>query len=100
MRTLIVMLFSLISCKSINNSQLDIVGGVESSKFPQVGILSYEGRMHCTASLIAAKRIVTAAHCIQGKSKTEAFAFHIGENLENSTVFVSNRLLSTLPTIL
>jgi secreted trypsin-like serine protease len=43
-----------------------IVGGSLFADLPAVGALTYEGQEHCTATLIAPRKLVTAAHCVLG----------------------------------
>ncbi len=84
------LLWSLTACKTTETtSRPKILGGTATDILPQVGILARNGEMHCTATLIAPKRVVTAAHCVQPfhKSQSDRFTFHIGPTLAQSTSF-------------
>jgi hypothetical protein len=56
-----------------------IVGGSATSSLPAVGALIRFGSTHCTGTLISARRVVTAAHCLQGVSAS-SLRFAIGPN--------------------
>lgn len=43
-----------------------IVGGQTTNAFPAVGALTRFGSTHCTATVIAPRKLLTAAHCLKG----------------------------------
>ncbi|MBT8494390.1 MAG: serine protease [Deltaproteobacteria bacterium] len=59
-----------------------IVGGETFVGLPAVGALVYFGNMHCTATVIAPKKLLTAAHCVDGISAS-GLQFVIGPSLGN-----------------
>lgn len=56
-----------------------IVGGCATSEFPAVGVIRWRGRVSCTGTYIGNRRVVTAAHCVQGV-RPEALEFGVGPN--------------------
>lgn len=60
-----------------------IIGGAAFTGVPAVGSLIRSGASHCTATLIDAKRIVTAAHCFYGLATPSAYKFAIGPNAKS-----------------
>ncbi len=60
---------SLTCCKTSRSdegesSSTKIIGGETWSKLPQVGLFQVKGEIWCTGTLIAADRVLTAAHCL------------------------------------
>ncbi len=43
-----------------------IIGGVQTSDYPEVGALTFDGDFMCSAVLVGPRQIVTAAHCLYG----------------------------------
>jgi V8-like Glu-specific endopeptidase len=60
-----------------------IVGGSVTSEFPATGALTRYGSAHCTATLIAPRKVVTAAHCLVGISAS-SLRFVIGPSLSSA----------------
>ncbi len=57
---------------SIDSSgkQRRIIGGEDTSDFPEVGALLYEDELNCTATVIAPQTAITAAHCVYARDVT------------------------------
>ena len=64
----------------VDRSHHDIVGGTPTSDFPATGALTRFGGTHCTGTLISARRVVTAAHCLEGVSAS-SLRFVIGASV-------------------
>jgi hypothetical protein len=60
----ILSLTLVMACQSTSVSQSKIIGGSEYQGMPEVGMITRDSRMHCTATLIRSNRIITAAHCL------------------------------------
>jgi len=56
-----------------------IVGGTAFAGLPSVGALLIDGEMACTATLIAPRLVMSAAHCLEGVSAS-SLLFLIGAN--------------------
>src|ERR1043166_3067009 len=58
-----------------------IVGGSSTGqKYPRIGALLLDNRLHCTATLLTNRTAVTAAHCVNGIAVTR-LKFRAGSDL-------------------
>ncbi|MBC7659921.1 MAG: trypsin-like serine protease [Chitinophagaceae bacterium] len=80
-------LILVLGCRTVDGggSDLHIIGGELFDGMPEVGILTRNGAMHCTATLVSPTRIITAAHCVdQRLYSSSKFAFATGRDLKSS----------------
>lgn len=56
-----------------------IVNGQETSDYPATGMLLSQGQPFCTATVIAPRSVVTAAHCVENQDPS-SFTFGLGPN--------------------
>jgi V8-like Glu-specific endopeptidase len=61
-----------------------IVGGQTTSAFPAVGALTRFGATHCTGTVVAPRKVVTAAHCLAGVSASQ-LKFVLGASVSAPT---------------
>lgn len=53
-----------------------IVNGTETADWPATGMMMVQGQVHCTGTVVAPRKVLTAGHCIQGQSPFDlSFAF-------------------------
>lgn len=57
-----------------------IVGGEVYTGLPAVGMITRSGSMHCTGTLIEKRKVLTAAHCVDGFSAS-TLKFAIGPSM-------------------
>jgi secreted trypsin-like serine protease len=64
----------------VEEKDSEIVGGVATKSFPAVVEVLVNGEGDCTGSLVSARVVLTAAHCIVEAPKKAAFAIFTGPN--------------------
>src|SRR5437870_4169995 len=87
-RTLLALF--LVGCGSAENvdstgeNRGSIVGGTATSSFPAVGALTKNGSPFCSGTLIAPRKVATAAHCLSGMG-VSGMRFAFGPNAFSPT---------------
>jgi len=73
-----------------------IVGGTAFSEIPGTGALLLNGQMHCSATLITKRTIVTAGHCVFGYAAS-AMTFVIGPNIKKPSYTLKVKSITAHP---
>lgn len=66
------------SGQKLSTIQVRIVGGKAETGFWAVGALMEDGEAFCTGTLIDTTTVVTASHCIAGRTSAEGLSFYVG----------------------
>lgn len=85
-----------------SDSTLSIIQGTETKEFPAVGAMMLDGEFMCSATLIAANQVLTAAHCVDLFADAEPLAeipltFIVGPGIEEIAEMASIRELRIAP---
>lgn len=64
------------------NRESSIVGGSTFDALPAVGLIAYNGQVHCTGTVIGPRLVLTAGHCVSGYSASR-MQFLIGASLQD-----------------
>ncbi len=71
---------------ALQSSDFRIIGGRETSLYPAVGAILLRGEFLCTGTLIGARTVLTAAHCIDAQQVPEArqLQFALGDSVTDA----------------
>lgn len=79
-----------------NDSDPFIVGGLDFSSVPAVGVLTGK-KVRCTGTLVSPVKVVTAAHCLKQVESPEELSFSIGPNVSKPQTTLRVKAMSAHP---